>query len=112
MIAPQELLDTSLGQIRTLTAFLREQLGERSDSSESETAESRACSETLAQLTLLIQRLEATGLDNPQWPEVSGSHGVEDAAGFGTNCNPNYGTGHLNWKALSHECAARRATGG
>jgi len=31
MIAARELLETSIGQIRTLTAFLREQVGEGSD---------------------------------------------------------------------------------
>ena len=67
MIAPRELLDTSLGQMRTLTAFLREQLGEGSDAPESETAEGRACAEILAYLTGLILRLEAP------FPEISGA---------------------------------------
>ena len=59
MMAPPELLDISIGHIRTLTAFLREQLGEGSGGSESETAESRACNEILAYLTVVVLRLEA-----------------------------------------------------
>jgi hypothetical protein len=69
MIAPQELLDTSIAQVRTLTVFLREQLGVRSGGSESETAESRACIEILAHLTVLILLHEAAG------PDVSGGRG-------------------------------------
>ena len=61
MIAARELLETSIGQIRALTAFLREQVGEGSDGSESETAASRACEEILAYLTVLIVRVEGAG---------------------------------------------------
>ena len=61
MIAARELLETSIGQIRTLTAFLREQVGEGSDGLESETAASRACDEILAYLTVLIVRVEGAG---------------------------------------------------
>ena len=61
MIAARELLETSIGQIRTLTAFLREQVGEGSDGSESEPAASRACDEILACLTALIVRVEGAG---------------------------------------------------
>ena len=64
MIAPPELLDTSIGQIRTLTAFLREQLAEGSGGSESERIETRACNEALADLTVLLRRLQAAGSDS------------------------------------------------
>jgi len=63
MIAAREWLDTSIGQSRTLTAFLREQLGEGGDGSESEAAASRACDEILAYLTILVLRVEAAGPD-------------------------------------------------
>ena len=72
MIAPRELLDTSIAQVRTLTAFLHEQLGVRSGGSESETAESRACNEILADLTVLILRHEAAG------PGLSSGLGLAD----------------------------------
>jgi hypothetical protein len=74
MIAARELLETSIGQIRTLTAFLREQLGEGSDGLEYETAASRACDEILAYLTVLLVRVEGAG------PNFSGSWGGEGAA--------------------------------
>jgi hypothetical protein len=70
MIAPRELLDTSIGQIQTLAAFLREQLAEGNHGSEFETAETRACNEILADLTVLILRLEAAR------PDVSGGMGL------------------------------------
>ena len=57
MIEPQDLLDTSIAQIQTLTAFLREQLVERGGEPESETAVSRACNEILADLTVLMLRI-------------------------------------------------------
>ena len=61
MIAPRELLDTSIGQIRTLVAFLREQLGEDSDGSKSEVAESRACRAILAHLESQLAAIELAG---------------------------------------------------
>ena len=70
MIAAQELLETSIGQIRTLTAFLREQVGEGCDGLESETAASRACDHILAYLTVLIVRIEGAG------PNFSGGLGL------------------------------------
>jgi hypothetical protein len=68
MIAPQELLDTSIEQIRTLTAFLHEQLPEGGGGSESETPESRACNEALAYLTVLVLRLEASTIHATERP--------------------------------------------
>jgi len=57
-IAHSELLDTSIAQLRTLAAFLREQLGHGADRMPA-TAQARACSELLAALSALILRLQA-----------------------------------------------------
>jgi hypothetical protein len=59
MITTQELLDTAIGQLRILVAFLGEQLGSREAAAESETVDIRACHDMLAHLTLLILRLES-----------------------------------------------------
>ena len=61
MIAPPELLDTSIGQLWTLVRFLREQIGEGRGGAEPETAETRACHEILRSLSLLILSLHAAG---------------------------------------------------
>jgi hypothetical protein len=63
LITPRELLDTSIGQLRILAAFLGEQLGERHAGGKSDTAETRACGAILSYLTLLMQKLEGTDLD-------------------------------------------------
>jgi hypothetical protein len=60
MIAPNELLDTSIGQLRTLAAFLREQLGHGAGMP-SASGQARACKELLASLSALIER--ATNVD-------------------------------------------------
>jgi hypothetical protein len=72
MIAARELLETSIGQLRTLTAFLREQVGEGSDELEPETAASRACDEILAYLTALIVRVEGAGANFPSGLGLAG----------------------------------------
>jgi hypothetical protein len=59
MISPAELLDTSVAQLQTLSAFLGEQLGDRNDRPDSATSESRACGEILLSLSVLILKLEA-----------------------------------------------------
>jgi len=59
MISPAELLDTSVAQLQTLTAFLGEQLGDRNDRADSATSEARACAEILLSLSVLILKLEA-----------------------------------------------------
>jgi hypothetical protein len=59
MITPGELLDTSIGQLQTLVAFLGEQLGDRNERPEAATAEARACGEILLSLNVLIPKLEA-----------------------------------------------------
>jgi hypothetical protein len=60
MLTPGELLDTSLAQLRTLTAFLGDQLRETSsESALYATVEVRACKEILLSLNLLIPKLQA-----------------------------------------------------
>ena len=58
MITPRELLDTSIGQLRILAVFLREQLGERDDGSKSDMSETRTCSEILGYLSILMMKVE------------------------------------------------------
>jgi hypothetical protein len=58
-ITPNELLDTSIAQLRTLAAFLREQLGNGADRMPSAAAQVRACKELLGSLSALILRLQA-----------------------------------------------------
>jgi hypothetical protein len=58
-ITPNELLDTSIAQLRTLAAFLREQLGNGADRKPSAAAQVRACRELLSSLSALILRLQA-----------------------------------------------------
>jgi hypothetical protein len=60
LITPRELLDTSIGQLRILAAFLGEQLCERDAGGTSDTAETRACNAILDHVTLLVQKLEST----------------------------------------------------
>ena len=58
-ITSSELLDTSIAQLRTLAAFLREQLGQGTDGVTSTTPQVRACREALGTLSELILRLQA-----------------------------------------------------
>ena len=62
MIAtPRELLDTSIAQLQTLTAFLGDNLRESADSLESSAApEMLACREILVSLGALILKVQAT----------------------------------------------------
>jgi hypothetical protein len=57
LITPQEVLDTSVAQLETLAAFLREQLD---DDAKHVTQETRACKEILGSLRVLILRVRAT----------------------------------------------------
>jgi hypothetical protein len=57
-ITPNELLDTSIAQLRTLAAFLREQLGDGAERMPS-AGQVRACKELLRALSALILRLQA-----------------------------------------------------
>jgi len=56
-ITPGELLETSIAQVRTLVAFLGEQLDESAggDTAQSSTLEVRACKDMLVSLTVLLQ---------------------------------------------------------
>jgi len=58
MISTQELLDTSVAQLRTLSAFLDEQLYQRDGGSERATSETNACNEILQSLRGLIVRVQ------------------------------------------------------
>jgi hypothetical protein len=65
MITPAELLDTSIGQLQTLAAFLGDQLDNSSDRPESATSEARACKEILLSLSVLIVKLQAARHTTP-----------------------------------------------
>jgi hypothetical protein len=56
-ITPGELLETSIAQLRTLVAFLGEQLDENgsADTAQSSALEVRACKDMLVSLTVLLQ---------------------------------------------------------
>jgi hypothetical protein len=56
-ITPDELLETSIAQLRTLVAFLGEQLDGSADgdTAQSSTLEVRACKDMLDSLTVLLQ---------------------------------------------------------
>ena len=56
-ITPDELLETSIAQLRTLVAFLGEQLdgSAEGDTAQSSTLEVRACKDMLVSLTVLLQ---------------------------------------------------------
>ena len=57
---PRDLLDTSIAQLEVLKAFLGEQLGARTDNSESAaTTDLIACQEILISLGALILRVQA-----------------------------------------------------
>jgi hypothetical protein len=58
MISTQDLLDTSVGQLRTLTAFLDEQLYLRDGGWERATSATNACNEILQSLRGLIVRVQ------------------------------------------------------
>jgi hypothetical protein len=73
---PRELLDTSIAQLELLRAFLGEQLGVRTDKSESTaTSDLIACQEILVSLGALILRVQATS------PESGDLIGLEFLAG-------------------------------
>jgi hypothetical protein len=59
MITPREVLDTSIGQLRILAAFLRDQLSESGDGTEAVTLETRACRQIQRSLSVLISELQA-----------------------------------------------------
>lgn len=58
-LTPRVLLDTSIAQLRTLAAFLAEEMGEYRDKSEVASLEARACKEILLTISVLIPKLQA-----------------------------------------------------
>ena len=77
MITPGELLDTSIGQLQTLVAFLGDQLGGRNEQPELATLEARACEEILLSLSVLIPKLEAARHMTPGGRSIRGEHDWE-----------------------------------
>ena len=53
------LLDTSIAQLRTLAAFLAEEMGQYRHESETANLEARACKEILLTISVLIPKLQA-----------------------------------------------------
>ena len=58
-LTPRVLLDTSIAQLRTLAAFLAEEMGEYRYQSEVANLEARACKEILLTISVLIPKLQA-----------------------------------------------------
>jgi len=65
-LTPRVLLDTSIAQLRTLAAFLAEEMGEyrlahgsSGQQSEATNLEARACKEILLTISVLIPKLQA-----------------------------------------------------
>jgi hypothetical protein len=58
-LTPRVLLDTSIAQLRTLAAFLAEEMGEFREKSEAANLEARACKEILLTISVLIPKLQA-----------------------------------------------------
>jgi hypothetical protein len=58
-LTPHVLLDTSIAQLRTLAAFLAEEMGEYRHKSEAANLEARACKEILLTISVLIPKLQA-----------------------------------------------------
>ena len=59
-LTPRVLLDTSIAQLRTLAAFLAEEMGEYQEKSEPVASlEARACKEILLTISVLIPKLQA-----------------------------------------------------
>lgn len=65
MLAPQELLYMSLAQLRTLAAFLDEQLAELGGEADYPAPERHACNEILRSLQGLITRAQAASRPPP-----------------------------------------------
>jgi hypothetical protein len=58
-LTPRVLLDTSIAQLRTLAAFLAEEMGEYGQRSDAANLEARACKEILLTISVLIPKLQA-----------------------------------------------------
>jgi hypothetical protein len=97
-ITARELLETSIGQLQILAAFLGEQLGGRDYRSKSETAETCACHAILYQLTALILKLESAGGD-PSYslsqPAVTIRRSLSHGGNSTFTYNANQGSGYL-----------------
>ncbi len=74
-LTPGVLLDTSIAQLRTLAAFLAEEMGELRDKSEPANLEARACKEILLTISVLIPKLQAARYVV-----------ADDGIGFGGRC--------------------------
>jgi hypothetical protein len=110
MITTRELLETSIGQLQILAAFLGEQLGGRDDRSKSGTAETRACHAILDQLTALILKLESAGGDQPNslsQPAVTIPRSVNHGGNSTFAYNSNQGSAHLLYSLLQRSSPAK-----
>ena len=58
-LAPGLLLDTSIAQLRTLAAFLAEEMADFRERPEPTSLEARACKEILLTISVLIPKLQA-----------------------------------------------------
>ncbi len=58
-LTPSVLLDTSIAQLRTLAAFLAEEMGEYREKQDIGNLEARACKEILLTISVLIPKLQA-----------------------------------------------------
>ena len=58
-LPPRVLLDTSIAQLRTLAAFLAEEMSEYREKVEPASLEARACKEILLTISVLIPKLQA-----------------------------------------------------
>jgi hypothetical protein len=74
-LTPGVLLDTSIAQLRTLAAFLAEEMGELRDKPEPANLEARACKEILLTISVLIPKLQAARYVV-----------ADDGIGFGGRC--------------------------
>jgi hypothetical protein len=58
-LTPRVLLDTSIAQLKTLAAFLADEMGEYGQRSDAANLEARACKEILLTISVLIPKLQA-----------------------------------------------------
>jgi hypothetical protein len=59
ILTPRVLLDTSIAQLRTLAAFLADEMGEYGQRADAANLEARACKEILLTISVLIPKLQA-----------------------------------------------------
>lgn len=77
-ITPRELLDTSIGQLRTLAAFLSDQLNDSNDRTKAASLETRACRQIQRSLSVLISELPNRSL-REFYGQRCVAHGHHDA---------------------------------